>query len=382
MKILVTSIVDLQSSQHNRPHQFVKYLSKKHDITFLSIKDWWKAGQGDLRSYSKDFEEIFERVNILHLTEKKVSPILQELLSAKKVSEVAKEGFDVHLNYSTLCSGYEAAKKINTVYDIADDLGAMIRSSPQIPRILRPFGGALGSFFIRKNIDISKMVTVTTDLLIDSCNIPKNKSKVVPNGVDMELFQDRGSFKREELNLDGFIIGYVGVLREWVDLESVFNALKDLNKDIKMLVVGNEGQFRENMDLAKKCGVTDRVRFTGMVPYTQVPEYISAMDACLIPFQKSAISENALPLKLFEYMACSRPVISTELSGVKNAAGDCVLYANNAGEYKSQILELYNEDQLRHKMVISGRRLVESTYDWANIVKRLENTLADVAGEN
>jgi len=60
MKILITSIVDLKKSQHQtlrkfnqnvqhfgwiRPHQFVKHLSKKHDVTVLSINDWWK---GDL----------------------------------------------------------------------------------------------------------------------------------------------------------------------------------------------------------------------------------------------------------------------------------------------------------------------------------------------
>jgi hypothetical protein len=39
---------DLKKSQHNRPHHFVKHLSKKHDITVLSINDWWKGGQGDM----------------------------------------------------------------------------------------------------------------------------------------------------------------------------------------------------------------------------------------------------------------------------------------------------------------------------------------------
>jgi glycosyltransferase involved in cell wall biosynthesis len=320
-------------------------------------------------------------VHLLHLTEKKISPILQEILSAKRVDEIAKEGFDVHLNYSTLRSGYTAAKRINTVYDIADDLSSMIRSSPQIPRILRPLGGAIGDILIKKNIGISKIVTVTTDLLIESCNIPKHKSLAVPNGVDIELFRDCGPFMRDKLNLDGFIIGYLGVLREWVDLEPVFNALKDLNKDIKMLIVGKEGRFRENIDLAKKCGVADRVRFTGMVPYTQVPEYISAMDVCLIPFKRGGISENALPLKLFEYMACGKPVISMEMLGVKRVAGDLVMYANNSAEYKNRIMELYNEDQLRLRMGRSGKRMVESTFDWSKIVGRMEKTLSSAASE-
>ena len=45
MKILLTSIVDLKKSQHNRPNQLVKHLSWKHEITVHSINDWWNGGQ-------------------------------------------------------------------------------------------------------------------------------------------------------------------------------------------------------------------------------------------------------------------------------------------------------------------------------------------------
>jgi len=314
VKILMTSIVDLKKSQQNflgknlvkhpalrldnRPHQFVKYLSKNHEVSVLSINDWWKGGQDNLEDYSSDFDDVFERIEILHLTEKKISPILQELFSAKKVKEVLKEDFDVHLNYSTLISGYFASKKIKTVYDLADDLGAMIKASPQIPGLLRPFGGVLGDLMVGENIRRSERVTVTTDALMRSCNIPDNKCEVIPNGVDTTLFRNYGDTK-EELDIEGFVIGYVGVLREWVDLKPVFLALKDLDAEITMLVVGKEGRFDENVDLAKRCGVRTRVVFTGMVPYAQVPRCISAMDVCLIPFGRGAISENALPLKLF-----------------------------------------------------------------------------------
>ena len=95
MKILITSIVDLKKSQHNRPHQFVRYLSKTHEVTVLSINDWWKGGQDNLESYSSEFSDIFTRIDYYYLTEKKVSPILQELLFQKKIRELLKEDFDV-----------------------------------------------------------------------------------------------------------------------------------------------------------------------------------------------------------------------------------------------------------------------------------------------
>jgi glycosyltransferase involved in cell wall biosynthesis len=167
-------------------------------------------------------------------------------------------------------------------------------------------------------------------------------------------------------------------LREWVDLESVFKALKDLDKEINMVVVGKEGRFDENVKLAKQCGVSDRVTFTGMVPYSQVPKYISATDVCLIPFKANAISANALPLKLFEYMACEKPVISTELPGIKNVAGDKVMYATNEKEYKERIAELYKNEELRHEMGKTGREFVEEKYNWEKIVEKLEKILLTV----
>ena len=68
MKILITSIVDLKKSQHNRPHQFVKHLSRKQEVTVLSINDWWKGGQDNLDAYSSEFDDVFkkERVFLSH----------------------------------------------------------------------------------------------------------------------------------------------------------------------------------------------------------------------------------------------------------------------------------------------------------------------------
>ena len=251
MNILITSIVDLKKSQHNRPHHFVKYLSKKHNVTVLSLNDWWKGGQDDLESYSEYFSEIFNRVDYRHLTDKKISPIIQEVFSRNKVTNLMKEkDFEVHLNYSTLVSGYYAAKKLDTVYDIADDLSAMIKESPQIPSLLRSVGGIFGDIMLKKNISISSKITLTTDNLGKTYSIPENKSEIISNGVDTNLFRNYGQKMKEELGLNGFILGYVGVLREWIDFEPVFSVLNELENEINLVIVGKEGRFKENIELA------------------------------------------------------------------------------------------------------------------------------------
>jgi len=377
LKILITSIVDLKKSQHNRLYEFIKYLSEKHEITVLSINDWWKGRQDNLEYYIKDFDDVFKRINYRYLTEKKVNPIFQELYFKENIKEILKENFDIHLNYSSLITGYMISKNIETVFDMADDLIAMIKDSPQIPYVLRPLGGYLGKEFLKKNIEKSKKIILSTDLLKETYNIPEEKVEIIPNGVDTNLFKNYEEAKKE-LGLNGFIIGYVGVLREWVDLEPVFKALKILTnkyKDIKMVVVGKEGRFKENIELAEKYEVGGKVIFTGTIPYSQVPKYISVMDVCLIPFKLNKIAQNALPLKLFEYMACEKPVISTEIQGVKRAVGNKVLYASDVREYTEKINMLYEDKRLRGKLGKEGRRFVEENYRGEEIAKRVEDIL-------
>ena len=393
MRILVTSIVDLRKTAHNRLHQFIKHLRRNHEITVLSINDWWKAGETDVQLYAQGLEGILKGVNIRHFTERRISPVYQEAISIATLGRILKEihyaDFDVHLNYSSLLSGYSVAKRmdaagIRSVYDVADDLPAMVRSSPQMPAIAKPIAGRLGERAFKKNVAIARQITVISESLAHSLRLPPSKTAIVPNGVDIELFVGRSSPQlREKLGLErAFVLGYVGVLREWVDLEPVFAAVKELDKTrcaAKVLVVGEEGGLEKNKALARRYGLADQVIFTGTVPYVQVPEYVSCMDICLLPFKKDAVSENAVPLKLFEYMACQKPVISAPLAGVRQAVGDRVVYASDASELGQKVMELCEKQDLRTEMGLQGRRFIEENYSWVKACTRLEEILSEAA---
>lgn len=394
MRILVTSIVDLNNSLHNRPHEFVQYLRQRHEVTVLSINDWWKASQTGDRVYIQEMSSILDGVHIKHFTQRKISPIYQELFSIITLGKILKEighaQFDVHLNYNSLISGYFVARKmaavgIKTVYDIADNLAAMVRSSPQIPAPLRPIGGFVGKIALRKNAAIADKITISTGVLNNLLGDYSFKAEVIPNGVDAELFKNRSSsYLRDKLALGrAFVLGYAGVLREWVDLEPAFMAIRDLKhekQNVKLLVVGEEGGLNKHKTLAQKYGISDKVIFTGTVPYAQVPEYVSCMDVCLIPHKEhSPISQDALPLKLFEYMACEKPVISTRVKGVEEAVGERVFYASNVEELKAKIKELHENSELRRKLGVEGRRFVKENYSWAHSCSKLEDLLIELA---
>ena len=393
MKILITSSLDPLKSAHSRLHEFIKYLVLRHQITILCIDDIWKEKQTDTNIYNKNFQDYLTKVNIIYLSERKYSPVLQELF-AFNCGTLVKEKFDVHINYASFVCGYTICKKLSlpTIYDIADDWITMVKKSPQIPRIIRPLCAYLVKNFVQKNICHSTYITYSTKWLKEQFSIPEEKSIILPNGVDIDLFKNySNSDLKTSLKLslpdgtDYFVIGYIGVLREWVDFEPFFSAIKELQphyNKIRVLIVGEEGGIKKNMELAKKYGILNEIIFTGTVEYELVPQYISCMDVCIIPFKKDPISDNSLPLKLFEYMACEKPVISSHIRGVMDAVGNKILYASTKEEYINIIPLLYEDSLLRSKLGKNGREYVCKNFAWSQITAKLEGLLNEMKNLN
>ncbi|HXZ94704.1 MAG TPA: glycosyltransferase, partial [Dehalococcoidia bacterium] len=326
-------------------------------------------------------------------TRRRISPILQEVSSFASIGKILEKlnyrELDVHFNYNSLISGYFIARRlrtigIKTVYDIADDLPQMIGVSPQIPRIARPIGKLMGNLMLTKNIGIASKVTFVDTHIQSLYPAPSGKAVVIRNGVDVELFSPRPSQTlREKLGIgNDFVVGFVGTMREWVDFEPVFEAVSRLNAqypDIRIMIVGEEGGLRKTKDLARRFGIFDKTIFIGTIPYSMVPEYISGMDVCLIPFARhkgmDTGGDGYCPLKLAEYLACEKPVISTQRTSIPEGI---VQYAATTEEYQDRIITLYNNPKLRAEIGSKGREIIVSSYTWSNSASMLEKTLLEV----
>lgn len=376
MRILVPSIIDLKKSAPNRLHHFLQYLSTKHEITAICVNDCWKAKKVDTTKSYHDFHSMLDMIEVEYITKRNVSPFYQEFFSRSFLGSRVRGDYDVIFNYNTLMSGSSAARncKVPMVYDLADDLPEMVASSPQIPGFLRKPGKMVASRMLGDNISRSTKITGISKTIQAAYSIPDTKFELINNGVNTSLFRKLHTDMKSELDLeDYFVLGYVGVLREWVDFKPIYEALKDF-EDVRLLIVGEEGLLKENIELAEAYGVAEKVMFTGTVPYDKVPHYISAMDCCLIPFNQSKVSQNSVPLKLFEYMACEKPVLSTRLPGVKEIAGGRVLYADTTEEYRNQIAYIMSSDSGSEHLK-SNRRFVVDNYDWKSISQHLETVL-------
>jgi len=386
MRILVTSLPDLTKMPPQRPHQLVGHLAKDNDVTVLCSDVWWQDDIHD--SY---LDAILGDVKLQYMSRRKVNSIIQEVLFCAGFRRFDHDHhvneYDLHLNLDSPIAGYYIAKKITvpTIFDIYDDYVAWIKVSPQVPALLKPFGGVIGRLVLEKNIQSSARVTYTTASLREVHNLPENKARCVPNGVDTDLFFPRDPRQlRTELGLsDAFVVGYAGGLKSFIDLEPAFKALRSLQgiMEVKMLVVGEEGDFKRNVALAAKYGLADRVVFTGFVPRLDLPRLMSAMDVCLVAKTVLPATDRMLPPKLLEYMACEKPVISTPLRGVIDAVGNRVLYADDAATLRQHILELSSDECKRQELGGRGREFVQQHFSWRKILLDFDEVVAEVTNE-
>ncbi len=144
--------------------------------------------------------------------------------------------------------------------------------------------------------------------------IPAEKLWLVPNGANVEAFQFDPAGRRrirDELGLgEQFVALYAGIHGVAQGLETVLDAAHALqgDPDISFLLVGEGPRKAALRELAQGYGLQN-LRFLPEVPNEQMPAYLSAADAALVPLRKVELFEGVLPSKLFDAWASARPVV-------------------------------------------------------------------------
>ena len=388
MRILITTPVDPLHAAHNRIHEFIRALSAHHDVDVVSTFAWWLQDRGT-HLYGPDYgrgvlTEAVGRAKIRYLSQRETSPVVQELISVANcqglLGSLDAESYDLLLNYNSVLSGLAFSRIMKAtpmLTDLADDVASMVAKSWAVPGLLRPLAYAFSRYTISQAVERSRAVLVATPKLAERYSVPKEKANLLPNGVDTQMFRRvESSLAKKQFGLEGRnVIGYVGVLRDWVDIDLLvftMERLRDAPEAPCLLVVGSEGGLDHLRRLSADRGLQDAIVTIGTIPYAEVPLAISAMDIGLIPFKLNAITRNALPMKLFEYMACEIPVVSQRLDAIQEAVGNRVLYASSPAEFAKAITHLFATDSIRTQLGIAGRDFVESQRTWQGFGEDLE----------
>jgi glycosyltransferase involved in cell wall biosynthesis len=146
--------------------------------------------------------------------------------------------------------------------------------------------------------------------------IPESKIFPLPMGVNPDTF----SAEIQDIELrEKFVKGtstlilYQGSLSKLRRLEIMLRAIekvKHTKPDIKLLIVGDGDGRKDLENICTQLGIINEVIFTGTVPYSEMPRYISIADICLCPVPPDPIFMVSSPTKMFEYMVMKKPIIA------------------------------------------------------------------------
>lgn len=175
----------------------------------------------------------------------------------------------------------------------------------------------------------------------------------------------------------------MGWLYQFSGLKEVALELAKIgNHDIKLLIVGEGDAYEELQRTRDKYNLQDKVILTGKRPYQEIAAFISASDICLLPaYTTERIMQDIVPIKMYEYMAMKRPVISTKLPGVMKEFGENngVVYVDRPEEVVKKAIELVGSGNLS-ELATRARSFAERC-SWDHITEEFESILKEVRRE-
>ena len=153
------------------------------------------------------------------------------------------------------------------------------------------------------------------------------RTAVIPDGVRVDRAGDRARPQSDTLAVrDGSgVVAYAGHLYAWKGVDVLLEAIARLPRARGLIIGGHpaEPDLARTKSVAERLGVEDRVTFTGLVEPARVAQLLMQADVLVLPNPASAISTRyTSPLKLFEYMAAGRPIVSSDLPSIREVLRD------------------------------------------------------------
>ena len=210
----------------------------------------------------------------------------------------------------------------------------------------------------------SDLVLTTSHALFEKAKQKSENVIFLPNAGEFNHFSK--SKQNTVLNeIKKPIVGYFGSIAEWFDLE-LLKYLAENRPDVNFVLIGHT--YGANI---RKVDELDNVYFLGEQPYADLPNYLHSFDVCIIPFKITPLTRATNPVKIFEYFAAGKPVVSTNLPELFTIKELCYL-AENKTDFLKKLDEALNEDD---KELIKKRIEFASKNTWIDRFKTLYQKL-------
>lgn len=315
----------------------------------------------------------------------RVLPSLEWLPSVKRFKRLdfifhaqrAAEDFEADLIYTWLPQSAVVAlwKKYPTIVEMHSDVG-----------------GRMGAWWLRRfwKMRGQKRMTVTTRALRKALErtagfgFEEEATIVAPNGVELEKYEnipDASSARRKLMLKNRLTIGFTGHIYPGRGADLLFELARQM-PGVNFLWVGGTPELVSFWRKKLETVGVKNVMMTGFVEHERIPLYQAAADVLLMPYGRSIeassgqdIAEVINPMKMFEYMASGRAIVSADLAVIREVLHDRNAVFCEPGDvsaWKSAIESLLLDEKRRLALGAQARRDVER-YTWEARARRILN---------
>jgi glycosyltransferase involved in cell wall biosynthesis len=236
-------------------------------------------------------------------------------------------------------------------------------------------------------------ITIATNESYRQIQIERGKVKpqnvyVVRNGPNLSRLVQLPPNERLR-SMNKCILCYIGCLNPQDGVDYLLRSLQHLvfklhRQDFYCIIIGSGDSLEDLRTLAMELGLDGYVEFTGFIPDEDLLHNLSAADICVDPDPSSPLNDVSTWIKIMEYMAFGKPIVTYDLKETRFSAQNAALYIepNNEMEFANGIAKLMDRPDLRHIMGEFGRQRVERELQWEvvgqNLLRAYEAVLTGV----
>jgi teichuronic acid biosynthesis glycosyltransferase TuaH len=205
----------------------------------------------------------------------------------------------------------------------------------------------------RRAAEYADLRIATSIDLTKRLSVPGKEFVLFPNAARTEIFkkaQDKNLPRPAELPDDGRrVIGYVGNICLRQDYDLIYKIATTYHDHVLLMVGPRNDKSYHHYDFSKLSNVI----FTGPKKLEALPQYLAYMDVAILPFLVNDLTKSIYPLKLNEYLAAGKPVVSTNFSSDVQSFSEVVYISSSHAEFIDNIRKGIDDDSdvLRKKRI-------------------------------
>ena len=238
--------------------------------------------------------------------------------------------------------------------------------------------------------EADKILAITEYLKNDlvKMEIDTNKIHILPNGIDLELFnpmkydQDEIRRLRQSFGSSKLVI-FSGSLQDLNMIIDSANHVVSSIKDIKYVIIGDHRDPARSKSTwenkVRQKGLSNYFEFLGKKSHEEIPKYLMCADVCVDSFPDEPYYAAAHPIKLLEYGACEKPVVATRVAEtekiIKHGIFGFLANPSNSLEFAQYVVTLLNSPDLCNKMGKEFSNYIRTNFDWNKIASDLQRIL-------